>query len=363
MTGIRPGADVLDDPASLAAGDPSGMLDAVMALPTQCREGFRAGSSAADLPSGEGVTAVVVCGMGGSGVSGDVVRALYRDRLGIPVTVAKGPVLPEFCGKDTLVVASSYSGNTDETLACFEEAAGRGCRVTAVTSGGALAERARVQGIAVVEVPTGFMPRSAVGYLTFGALGALEAVGVIPPLGPEVDHVADVLEGVGDEVAPGRPASENPAKDLATAIGDRFPVVWAADGIGAVAAVRWKTELNENAKVPAFAGVLPELDHNEVVGWSAGTGERFVLLTLRHPGEHPSVAARFPVSVDVATASGMGHLEHRARGDTPLSALMSLVMMGGATSVYLAVLRGVDPAPIDAIARIKRALAEGPGNP
>src|SRR5213080_2591523 len=105
------------------------MLAAVLALPRQCREGYGAGSTAPDLPLGEGITAVVVCGMGGSGVSGDVVRAVYRDRLGIPVTVAKGPVLPEFCGKDTLVVASSYSGNTDETVACFEEAAGRGCRM------------------------------------------------------------------------------------------------------------------------------------------------------------------------------------------------------------------------------------------
>ncbi|MFL5798781.1 MAG: bifunctional phosphoglucose/phosphomannose isomerase [Actinomycetota bacterium] len=352
MSGDR----VLDDAGALAANDPSGMLDAVLGLPGQCRDGFRSGREAADLPSGDGVTGMVVCGMGGSGVAGDVVDALYRGRLGVPAVVSKGPELPEFCGKDTLVVASSYSGDTSETLACFEVATGRGCRVVAVTSGGELGRRARERGVAVVPVRAGFQPRAAVGHLAFGLLGALEAMGVIPSLGVEVERVARVLQELGERLGPESPASGNPAKSAAAAIGDRFPVVWGAEGIGAVAATRWRTELNENAKVPAFAGVLPELDHNEVVGWSPGAGERFVLLTLRHPLEHPDVAARFPVSVDVARSSGMLHREVRAEGDTPLSCLMSLLMLGSAVSVYLAALRGVDPTPIDAISRIKREL-------
>ncbi len=346
----------LDDLAALAANDPSGMLEAVLGLAGQCHDGYRAGLDAADLPSGDGVTAVAICGMGGSGVSGDVIRALYRDRLTLPVTVVKGPVLPAFCGKDTLVVASSYSGATSETLACFAEASHWGCRLVAVTSGGELGRRTAEQGVAVVPVPPGFQPRAAVGHLTFGVLGALEAMGVIPTLGDEVAHVAAVLERLRNRLGPEVPLSENPAKRLAAAIGDRFPVMWGADGVGSVAAGRWRTELNENAKTPAFSAALPELDHNEVVGWSAGTGERFVLLSLRHPGEHPDVAARFAVSVEVALSAGLQHHEVRSDGDTPLSSLMSLVMLGGAVSVYLATMRGVDPTPIDAIARIKRAL-------
>ncbi len=352
MSGDR----LLDDAAALAANDPSGMLEAVLGLPGQCRAGFRAGREAAELPSGDGITGVVVCGMGGSGVAGDVVEALYRGRLGVPAVVNKGPELPEFCGKDTLVVASSYSGDTSETLACFEVATGRGCRVVAVTAGGELGRRAHGRGVAVVPVPSGFQPRAAVGHLAFGLLGALEAMGVIPSLGLEVERVARVLEELRQRIGPEAPASSNPAKTVAAAIGDRVPVVWAAEGLGAVAATRWRTELNENAKVPAFAAVLPELDHNEVVGWSPAAGERFVLLTLRHPLEHPDVAARFPVTVDVARSSGILHREVRAEGDTPLSCLMSLLMLGSAVSVYLAALRGVDPTPIDAIARIKREL-------
>jgi glucose/mannose-6-phosphate isomerase len=332
------------------------MLEAVLGLAGHCRDGSRAGLGAADLPSGDGVTAVAICGMGGSGVSGDVVRALYRDRLTVPVTVAKGPVLPAFCGKDTLVVLSSYSGNTAETLACFDEATAWGCRVVAVTSGGELGRRAAESGVAAVAVPTGFQPRAAVGHLTFGVLGALEAMGVIPTLGDEVEHVASVLERLRNRIGPEVPEATNPAKRLAAAIGDRFPVIWGADGVGGVAAARWRTELNENAKVPAFSASLPELDHNEVVGWSVGSGDRFALLTLRHAGEHPDVAERFPVSVEVALSAGLTHREVRAEGDTPLSSLMSLVMLGGAVSVYLAALRGVDPTPIDAITRIKKAL-------
>jgi glucose/mannose-6-phosphate isomerase len=350
------GPSLLDDPAALAANDPSGMLDVVLGLGGQCRQGFRAGRAGVDLPSGDGITDLVVCGMGGSGVAGDVVEALYRGRLGVPTVVNKAPELPEFCGKDTLVVASSYSGDTAETLACFEEATGRGCRVVAVTSGGELGRRAGARGAGVVLVPSGFQPRAAVGHLAFGVLGALEAMGVIPALGAEVERVARLLEWLGEQIGPAAPTASNPAKAIAAEIGDRFPVVWAAEGIGAVAATRWRTELNENAKVPAFAGELPELDHNEVVGWSTGLGDRFTLLTLRHPLEHPDVAARFPVSVEVARSSGMPHREVRAEGDTPLSCLMWLVMLGSAVSVYLAALRGVDPTPIDAIARIKREL-------
>src|SRR5262249_18430728 len=161
--------------------------------------------------------------------------------------------LPEFCGKDTLVVPSSYSGNTAETLACFELAADRGCRLVAVTSGGELARRAAEHGVPTVPVPPGFQPRAAVGHLTFGLLGALQAMGFVPTLEDEVDHVATVLERLRNRIGPEVPESDNPAKRIASSIGNRFPVIWGADGVGSVAAARWRTELNENAKVPAFS--------------------------------------------------------------------------------------------------------------
>ena len=338
--------------------DPSRMLDAVLRLPAQCAEGYRAGREASDLPSADSATSIVVCGMGGSGVAGDVLAALYRGRLGIPVVAVKDFTLPEFCGKDTLVICSSYSGSTAETLACFHEAMERGCRVLAVTSGGELAWRAEAAEMGVVSIPGGLQPRCAIGYLVFAVLGALEEAGALPRLEADVSYCAAALGRVAAEVAPDHPTGVNPAKALATAIGDRVPVVWGAEGLGAVAARRWKTQVNENAKGPAMASALPELDHNEVVGWPTGSGEGFFLVTLRHGGEHPDISGRFDVSVAVVAASGIEHREVRAQGRSALTDLMWLIMVGDATSVYLGLVRGVDPAPIEAIHRVKRALEE-----
>lgn len=348
----------LDDVAAVTAADPSGMLDTVLALPEHCRLGYRAGRGAADLPSGDGLRELVVCGMGGSGIAGDIIRALYQDRLGVPITVVKGPTLPEFCGKDSLVLCSSFSGGTAETLACFEEAAASGCRLVAVTSGGELQRRAEEQGAAVVEVPGGFpAPRAAVGHLAFGALGALERIGVIPALEAEVEHTGLLLESLAGELGPGAPMQENRAKALAARVGDRIPVVWGSWGVAEVAAARWKTQFNENSKIPAFASVLPELNHNEVVGWSSGQGDRFLLVVLRHGQEHPEVGALVPAALEVVAESGLAHEEVWSAGDSPLSVLMSLVMLGDAVSTYLGLLRAVDPTPIEAIVRLKEALA------
>ncbi len=351
----------LDDAGALVAADPSGMLRSVLGIPEDCERGYEAGREAGVVPAGEGLTAVAMCGMGGSGVVGDVLQALYRGRLGVPVVVVKGPELPEFCGKDTLVVCSSYSGNTAEVLACFEEAVRRGCRTVAVASGGELARRAGEAEVPLVALPGGFlMPRAALGVLVFATLGALERVGLVPEEAPQVEETVAVLRSLASAVGPDRPLASNRAKALAALLAGRFPVIWGADGIGAVAATRWRTQLAENAKVPAFASALPELDHNEVVGWSAGMGERFFLVTLRHGGEPAEVAARFGVTVEVVSASGLESQEVWAEGDSPLARLMWLAMLGDAVSVYLACLRGVDPTPIEAIARIKAALeAEG----
>lgn len=348
----------LDDPASLRAADPGGMLDLVVALPAQCRDGWERGSGTSGLPFGDGVSSIAFCGMGGSAVAGDVLRAVYAPRLGLPVIVVRSPELPEFCGPHTLVLVSSYSGNTAEALGCFEEAVERGCRVVAVTSGGELARLAAERGVARVEIPGSLMPRSALGYLALGALGALEAIGMIPPLAEDLDETIGAMDGLLAQAGPYVPAASNPAKALALRIGERVPVIWGAEGIGAVAATRWKTQCNENAKVPAFAAALPELDHNEVVGWSEGRGTGFFLVALRHDGEHPEVAARFPLSMEIARSSGLEGEEVWARGDSPLSRLLTLLLQGDLVSTYLGIARGVDPTPIEAIVRLKEALSQ-----
>lgn len=346
----------LDDASALLAADPGGMLEIVCSLPSHCREGYALGLASDDLPSAEGVTSVAVCGMGGSAVSGDVIRALYADRLHVPVTVVRTPELPEHCGPHSLVLASSYSGNTSEALTLFDEAARRGCRLIAITSGGELSRRATEVGGGLVRLPIGFMPRAALGYLSLGALGALESIGLVPAVASDLEEAVAEMEGEVSRCGPDVPSGSNLAKALAMRIGDRVPVIWAAEGIGGVAASRWKTQFNENAKMPAFWSALPELDHNEVVGWSEGQGSQFVVVALRHPGEHPDVAARFPLSLDIARSSGAQVEEVHASGRSALARLFTLALHGDLVSTYHALMNGVDPSPIDAIVRLKRAL-------
>jgi glucose/mannose-6-phosphate isomerase len=348
----------LDDRAALRAGDPGGMLDTVAGLAAQCREAYATGLATNPLPGADDVASIAVCGMGGSAIAGDVLAAVAAPRLRIPVTVVRTPELPEFCGPHTLVVASSYSGETSETLALFEEAVVRGCRILSITSGGTLGERSSELGVGRVLAPGGFMPRAAFGHLALGALGALEAMGIAPSHADDVDEAVALMDEVMAESGPDARAPANPAKALALAIGERVPVVWGADGIGSVASTRWKTQFNENAKVPAFAASLPELDHNEVVGWSPGRGEGFAVIALRHAGEHGDVATRFPLSEEIARRSGADVHEVEARGRSDLARLLTLVQTGDLVSTYLGLARGVDPSPVEAITILKRALAE-----
>ena len=348
----------LDDERELRAADPSGMLGSAASLPHQCREGYERGLGAPDLPSAEGVANVAVCGMGGSAIGGDVLRALASHRLGVPVVVVRSPELPEWCQPHTLLVASSYSGDTAETLRASEEAVRRGCRVVAVTSGGELARRAEELELGRVLVPGGSVPRAAFGFLAMGVLGALETIGLLPTMRADVDEAATGCEALVAQLAPALPTAVNPAKRLAEAIGERIPVVWGAEGIGAVAASRWKAQFNENGKVPAWSSALPELDHNEILGWSEDRGRRFFVVALRHEAEPPSVPERVELSAAIARGSGAGFEEVWASGRSALARLVTLVAHGDFTATYLGLAHGADPAEMDAIVRIKRALAE-----
>ena len=348
----------LDDREALSRADPGGMLDAVTSLPAHCRDGYRAGRAALDLPDADGVSSIVVVGMGGSAVAGDVLAALAAPRLRIPVQVVRGGEVPEHCGTHTLVIASSYSGGTAETLASFEEAVRRGSRLIAITSGGELARRAEELGIGRVAVPTGFVPRAAFGFLALGVLGALEVMGVVPAVPDDLDEAETLMREVLEDCGPFVPSGRNPAKELARSIGDRVPVIWGAEGIGSVAAMRWKTQLNENAKIPAFASEIPELDHNEVEGWSPGRGDGFALIALRHEGEPPDVVARFPLSIEIVRSAGATVHEVRGRGRSALARLLTLTLQGDLVATYLGLARGEDPSPMEAIAGLKRALAE-----
>jgi glucose/mannose-6-phosphate isomerase len=333
------------------------MLGTVASLAGHVAAGYAAGQGTGGLPSLDGVTSVVFCGMGGSAVAGDLLRQTFRDRLPVPVDVNRSPTLPEHAGPHTLVIASSFSGETSETLSAVDEATRRGCRMLAITSGGRLGSLCREREIAVAPVPPGFQPRAALGHLAFAMLGALEAAGLVPSLAADVDETVSSIQGLVGGLGPEIPTADNPAKELATWLGDRVAVVWGAEGIGAVAAMRWKTQLNENGKAPAWHAVMSELDHNEVVGWVRPTGSLHAVIALRSDHEHHETAARFPLSMDIARDAGAEVREVTVPGRGPLASLLSLITIGDFASCYVGLRHGEDPTPVRVIEGLKAALA------
>jgi glucose/mannose-6-phosphate isomerase len=348
---------VLDDPAALRAGDPSEMLDAFVSAGTQLREAFQRARQGGIPFTGE-VHTVTFCGMGGSAAAGDVVAAAFADRVPAPMLIHRGYRIPAGYGRNDLVICVSYSGNTEETVAALEAARRRGSTTIAVCAGGALAEAARGNDVPVVTIPaTAPVPRAGLGTLVGGVLGAMVSAGALSGVDAEVDHAVDALDGLIGEVGPDVPTERNPAKEIAEWVGERIPVIWGSEGVSAAAAWRWKTAFNENAEMPAFASALPELDHHEVVGWTAKWGEGFCLLVLREDGEHERVQARLDATLEELAGSGLERRDVGASGETPLARALSLAVMGDLASAYHAIARGIDPAAMDPLVRIKERLS------
>jgi glucose/mannose-6-phosphate isomerase len=344
------------DRAAVAAVDPTGQAADILDLPTHLRDALWRVESAAlapvDAPGG-----LVVAGMGGSGVGGRMARAALWPQLQRRFELCSGYELPPWTGADSVVLCSSYSGDTEETLAAFEDAGARGATRIACTTGGELAARARRERVPVVPLPGGFQPRAAVGYSTVVALEVAALAGVAPSARAEVEAAAALADELVAEWGPDGP-EDGEAKALARRLHGSAPVVMGAE-LASAAAYRWKTQLNENAKVPAFAAELPELDHNEIVGWAAaGEFGRFSAVLLEDPGASERNRARVALTaeligpsaetVEVVTPRGAGRLEH----------LVSHVALGDLVSLYLAVLRGVDPAEIGILSRVKAELAQ-----
>src|SRR4051812_38440118 len=237
MTTATGGAAVdLDDAEAIRRVDARDLLATVTALADQCRAGLAIGRSVTPLPVVDDVTSIVFCGMGGSAIAGDVLRALAVERVHAPVVVIRTPELPAFVTHETLVLVSSYSGGTAETLELFDAALSRGARVVVITSGGELARRAAEADVPVALVPGGLMPRAAFGYLVMTTLGMLEAAGLLAHVGEDLDEALEAMARVLQTQGPDAPTASNPAKRLAGRIAGRPVVVWVAEGIGAVAA-------------------------------------------------------------------------------------------------------------------------------
>ena len=351
---------VLDDLKYCSAADPGGMLTAVEGFCDQWEEATGIGMDF-EPPKLSGIESVAILGMGGSAIAGDFLRAYLQDDCPIPIVVVRGYDLPKWVGKSTLVIASSYSGNTEETLTSTGEALRRGCPVIGITTGGKLEKIHEESGVApvpLIKIPPGFSPRAVIGYSFVPLLVMLGKLGFASDQKAVLEEAHQVLKGTCAAYGRSKKTGNNPAKDLAHRLFGRFPIVYCGGGVFEAVSYRWRCQFNENSKRLAGSHVVPEMNHNEIVGWE---GPRHlttssVVIYLCDESNRREVNARFEFMQPLIEKGGGRVVEFRGEGKSVLSRIFSMVNLGDFVSVYLALLEGVDPTPVYAIDTIKAHL-------
>jgi glucose/mannose-6-phosphate isomerase len=322
------------------------MLDDVLAIPDHLRDALWRVESARLSPRES--AGLLVCGVGGSAIGGDLAAAALGERLTRPLLTVRGYELPAWATSDWTVLCSSYSGETEETLACFAAAERLGARRVIASTGGQLVEAARAAGNPVIGLP-GLLPtpRSAVAYMTVCAAEVASSAGVAPRIGDEIKAAAALLEASREDL-------RHTAAEVVAELDGDVAVVHGA-GLTAPVARRWKAQINENAERPAFFSELPEADHNEICGWG-GEQEPFAAIMLEDAGQHPRERRRFALTARAIEAAGATVVRIETVGETPTERLLWAVTLGDLVSLELAAAAGVDPLPTEALDSLKAAL-------
>jgi glucose/mannose-6-phosphate isomerase len=357
----------LDDARFLKRVDKSGMLELCLKTNEFCKEAL-AIASRFQLPQKVQVSKsrqivyrkpknVVIAGMGGSAIGGDLLHDWLLSRITTPVEVCRDYHLPAYANEETLVFVVSYSGETEETLSALLDAVKRKCMIIVIASGGTLISFAQKLHLPYITVRAGLQPRVAVPYLFFPLAIAMEKIGLVSDIEKELGETPKVLEALAKENASEVPFKENFAKKLAWELRSTIPVVYGFRQYRAVA-MRFKSELNENSKIPAKWESFPELNHNDVVGWEATEKltKEFTVVLIRDEDEPPEIRNRIETTKKLSLPKARKVLEIKARGKSTLAKMFSVLFLGDLTSVYLAILLGVDPAPVKIITAMKKEM-------
>lgn len=349
----------LDDKASYPTLDPAGMLQRIHDLPGQLADAWRLIEPFRIPDDYTSPRNVVVLGMGGSAIGADLARSLVAGESPAPIIVNRDYQLPAFVNHESLIIASSYSGNTEETLTGFDQAEKRGAKLITLTTGGRLSERGRELGIPVFTFSYEAQPRAALGYSLVPLLGVLEKVRLITSKKTDVFDAQKEMQQLAQIVGEENPESRNPAKQLARRLHNRLPVIYGADILAEVAR-RWKGQFNENAKAWSFFEVLPELNHNAVVGYEhpAALAGQIAVIMLKSSLNESRNLTRFAVTESILDKRGIEHATVEARGNSPLAHMMTAILYGDYTSYYLSLLYRQDPTPVDIISYLKNELAK-----
>lgn len=325
------------------------MIDDVLGIPDQLRDAlWRIESARLESVDAAGL---MVCGMGGSAIGGDLAAAALGDRLTRPLVSIRGYELPSWTTPDWTVLCSSYSGGTEETLACFEAAQALGARRIVASTGGTLVDQAREAGVPVVGLPGIFQPRAAVAYMFAVAAEAAANCGIAPRIHTEIDAAAAFLSDQVDAI-------QARTAEIAAQLDGSLPIVYGADLTTPVAR-RWKTQVNENAKLPSFYSELPEADHNEICGWSPAAADAgLAAIFLEDSDQHPRERRRIELTAAAVSAGGATSVRVETAGETRVARLFWATMLGDLVSLELARQRGVDPLAIESIERLKEAMGQ-----
>jgi glucose/mannose-6-phosphate isomerase len=354
---------ILDQPAQWTSIDPRSMKSLLESFPEQVLAAAQAGRNITLSMPGE-IKAIVVTGLGGSAMGGDLVRTIGESQLRYPLVVNRNYDLPGFVDGSTLVIACSYSGNTEETLSAYGQARRAKASVVCITTGGKLEAMAAANGHPVIRMPGGLPPRAALGHSLIALLAAMQAMQIMPDISESIQESVELLKTLRGRYGAGNPESANPAKQLASSLYGKVVVIYGSSGIMESAAYRWRSQIAENAKNLASHHVLPEMNHNELVGWMYPEEvlRNIGVVLLRDKEDHPQTKRRFDLTRDlIAAKSGAIH-ELWSEGTSLLARALSVIYLGDFVSLYLAYLNHTDPTPVAVIDYLKENLSTPTGS-
>lgn len=344
----------MDSKDDVRAIDSKHMLETLNEMPKHFSEGLRKGRKSG-LPR-ISPKSLFVCGVGGSAIGGDLLCKWLTLSSEIPCGVVRSYTVPPSVGRDSLVIVASYSGDTEETISMFESARRKGAKVVVASSGGLLAQMSDRYELPFVKLPSGMMPRASLGFMLGSMLGIVERSGIAVS-DKELEEAVRVLAKVVSECRSSVPTADNASKKVAHELFGRVPVI-IGYGLSGPAAKRWSNQLNENSKSLAFCSELPEMDHNEIVGWTMDSrSQGFAAVFLDHKSADRAMERRVKATKDMMSKRTQV-VGVEAFGLGPLAQMMSLVLFGDYVSVYLGILRKFDPSSNEPIDELKAVLSK-----
>jgi len=350
---------MLDDANLISQIDKSDILSKIYRLPEQIQETQEIVKDT-HLENIYKVDNIIISGMGASGITGEIIQKLFRDRLNIPIYINRRYDLPKWAHKNTLLISQSYSGNTEETLSAFKNGFQKRCKIIGISSGGKLEEYCKGREVPHIKIPSNYPPRTATGYILFSSILALKNIGILNfDLDAEIQDSISVTDELRNHVNKEKKETENIAKQIAKKIHGLIPQIYGYNEYVPIAR-RWCTQFNENSKIHSRSNVFPELNHNETVGYDAPErlNKNHSVILIRDQQEPPEIRNRIETTADLVLINANKVMEIKAKGEGKLAKMLSIMCIGDYTSVYLAILQKKDPTPVKIIDRVKSELAK-----